>query len=81
MDEQTRALYQQLALELQERMERDPFLSIAMRRCRAGKGTLQDTAQCSERASELLGQVLSEHVTDMPEGMREAVCKALLRER
>lgn len=79
MDEQEMIRF--LRSELYQAMERDPELRAALKRIDAGKGTFQDTAQYSERTSELLGQILSRHVDELPEGMREAVCKALLRER
>ncbi|MBR3629417.1 MAG: hypothetical protein IKN55_02980 [Oscillospiraceae bacterium] len=79
MDEQEMIRF--LRSELYQAMERDPELRAALKHIDAGKGTFQDTAQYSERTSELLGQILSRHVDELPEGMREAVCKALLRER
>ena len=79
MDEQEMIRF--LRSELYQAMERDPELRAALKHIDAGKGTFQDTAQYSERTSELLGQILSKHVDELPEGMREAVCKALLRER
>lgn len=79
MDEQEMIRF--LRSELYQAMERDPELRAALKHIDAGKGTFQDTAQYSERTSELLGQIMSKHVDELPEGMREAVCKALLRER
>ena len=79
MDEQEMIRF--LRSELYQAMERDPELRAALKHIDAGKGTFQDTAQYSERTSELLGQILSRHVDELPEGMRETVCKALLRER
>ena len=79
MDEQEMIRF--LRSELYQAMERDPELRAALKHIEAGKGTFQDTAQYSERTSELLGQILSRHVDELPEGMRETVCKALLRER
>ena len=79
MDEQEMIRF--LRSELYQAMERDPELRAALKHIDAGKGTFQDTAQYSERTSELLGQILSKHVDELPEGMRETVCKALLRER
>lgn len=79
MDEQEMIRF--LRSELYQAMERDPELRAALKHIDAGKGTFQDTAQYSERTSELLGQILSKHVDELPEGMREEVCKALLRER
>ena len=79
MDEQEMIRF--LRSELYQAMERDPELRAALKHIDAGKGTFQDTAQYSERTSELFGQILSRHVDELPEGMREAVCKALLRER
>ena len=79
MDEQEMIRF--LRSELYQAMERDPELRAALKHIDAGKGTFQDTAQYSERTSELLGQILSRHVDELPEGMREAVCKTLLRER
>lgn len=79
MDEQEMIRF--LRSELYQAMERDPELRAALKHIEAGKGTFQDTAQYSERTSELLGKILSRHVDELPEGMREAVCKSLLRER
>lgn len=79
MDEQEMIRF--LRSELDRAMERDPELRAALKHIDAGKGTFQDTAQYSERTSELLGQILSRHVDELPEGMRETVCSSLLRER
>ena len=79
MDEQEMIRF--LRSELYQAMERDPELRAALKHIEAGKGTFKDTAQYSERTSELLGQILSKHVDELPEGMREAVCNAMLRER
>lgn len=64
-----------------QRLARDPQARAAMRRVERQTATFTDTAQLSERASALLGEVFGEHVLDVPEELREAVCTALLRER
>lgn len=81
MDEQTRALYQQLLGELYRRMEKDPEIRRALKRVEEGKATFRDTAVWSDRSAELLGTVFSEAIGDMPAEARESLCKALLRER
>ncbi|MCR4645001.1 MAG: hypothetical protein K5695_06290 [Oscillospiraceae bacterium] len=81
MDEQTRALYQQLLGELYRRMEHDPEIRRVLRRIGEGKATFRDTAVWSDRSAELLGEVFSEAIADMPAEARESICKALLRER
>ena len=81
MDEQTRALYQQLLGELYRRMADDPEIRRALRRIEEGKATFRDTAVWSDRSAELLGDVFSEVIADMPAEARESLCKALLRER
>ena len=64
-----------------QRLARDPQARAAMRRVERQTAAFEDTAQLSERASALLGEVFGEHVLDVPEELREAVCTALLRER
>ncbi len=64
-----------------QRLARDPQARAAMRRVERQTATFTDTAQLSERASVLLGEVFGEHVLDVPEELRESVCTALLRER
>ena len=81
MDEQTRALYQQLLAELYRRMADDPQIRRALKRIEEGKATFLDTALWSDRSAELLGTVFSEAIVDMPAEARESLCKALLRER
>lgn len=81
MDEQTRALYQQLLGELYRRMEKDPEIRRALKRIEEGKATFRDTALWSDRSAELLGEVFSGSIADMPAEARESLCKALLRER
>ena len=81
MDEQTRALYQQLLAELYRRMADDPQIRRALTRIEEGKATFLDTALWSDRSAELLGDVFSGAIVDMPAEARESLCKALLRER
>ena len=64
-----------------QRLASDPQARAAMRRVERQTATFTDTAQLSERASVLLGEVFGERVLDVPEELREAVCTALLRER
>lgn len=64
-----------------QRLARDPQARAAMRRVERQTAAFADTAQLSERASVLLGEVFGAHVLDVPEELREAVCTALLRER
>ncbi|MBR7039470.1 MAG: hypothetical protein IKI21_09505, partial [Oscillospiraceae bacterium] len=64
-----------------QRLARDPQARAAMLRLERKTATFTDTAQLSERASVLLGEVFGAHVLDVPEELREAVCTALLRER
>lgn len=64
-----------------QRLAHDPQARAAMRRVERQTAASTDTAQLSERASVLLGEVFGAHVLDVPEELREAVCTALLRER
>ncbi|MBR7039833.1 MAG: hypothetical protein IKI21_11400 [Oscillospiraceae bacterium] len=64
-----------------QRLAHDPQARAAMRRVERQTAAFTDTAQLSERASVLLGEVFGAHVLDVPEELREAVCTALLRER
>ena len=79
MDEQE--YFQALLNEFGTRLSLDPQLRQIMKKIEQGKADFSDTAQLSERASNLLGEVFGANVPDIPAEAREAVCTALLKER
>lgn len=79
MDEQ--AQFQAILDELNRRAALDPQLRQIMKKIEQGKADFSDTAQLSERASNLLGEVFGANVADIPAEVREAVCTALLKDR
>lgn len=79
MDEQ--AQFQAILDELNRRAALDPQLRQIMKKIEKGKADFFDTAQLSERASNLLGEVFGANVADIPAEAREAVCTALLKDR
>ena len=67
--------------DLARRIERDTVCRAVQKKIDEGKADFSDTARYTDRAAELLGMVLSEYVPDMSPDEREALCKALLRQR
>lgn len=65
----------------QEKCASDPSLRSLRQRIDSGNAGFTDTAAYSERISNLLGQTLSKHIDDIPEGSREQICKWLLQEQ
>ena len=81
MDDQTRALYQEILSELYRRMAQDPRIRAALKRIEAGKATLADTALVNGRSADILGDIYGDRITEIPEELRESLTTALLRER
>lgn len=79
MDEQE--YFRELLNEFGTRLSLDPQLRQIMKKIEQGKADFSDTAQLSERASNLLGEVFGANVVDIPTEAREAVCTALLKDR
>ena len=76
-----REYFQALLNEFNSRLSLDPQIRAVMRKVGKGKADFSDTAQLSERASNLLGDVFGANVPDIPAEAREAVCTALLKDR
>lgn len=76
-----RDYFREILNELYLKVSLDPEIRSIMKKIEKRNADFSDTARLSGRVSDLLGEVLSSHVEELPEGMREAVCKALLRER
>lgn len=79
MDEQE--YFQALLNEFGTRLSLDPQLRQIMKKIGKGKADFSDTAQLSERASNLLGEVFGANIPDIPAEAREAICTALLKDR
>lgn len=67
--------------ELARRIERDSICRAVQKKIDEGRADFTDTARYTDRAAELLGEVLAAYVPDMPTDERETLCKALLRQR
>ena len=67
--------------DLARRIERDTVCRAVQKKIDEGKADFTDTARYTDRAAELLGEVLAAYVPDMPQDERETLCKALLRQR
>lgn len=67
--------------ELARWIERDSICRAVQKKIDEGRADFTDTARYTDRAAELLGEVLAVYVPDMPPEEREALCKALLRQR
>ena len=67
--------------DLARRIERDTVCRAVQKKIDEGKADFTDTARYTDRAAELLGEVLAAYVPDMPPDERETLCKALLRQR
>ena len=67
--------------ELARRIERDSICRAVQKKIDEGRADFSDTARYTDRAAELLGEVLAAYVPDMPTDERETLCKALLRQR
>lgn len=67
--------------ELARRIERDSICRAVQKKIDEGKADFADTARYTDRAAELLGEVLGAYVPDMPTDERETLCKVLLRQR
>lgn len=67
--------------ELSRRISRDGICRAVQKKIDEGRADFTDTARYTDRAAELLGEVLAAYVPDMPPDERETLCKALLRQR
>lgn len=67
--------------DLARRIERDTVCRAVQKKIDEGKADFSDTARYTDRAAELLGEVLAAYVPDMPPEERETLCKGLLRQR
>ena len=65
--------------EFYRRVLKDSRLTEIRSRIRHGTATFADTAEYNDRASTILGDVLSGQVPSTPEGERAKLCKYLLR--
>lgn len=62
-------------------LENDTVLRSVREKIRAGTAGFSDTARYTARAAEILGSLLGDSITDIPQGQREALFTALMRER
>lgn len=67
--------------ELSRRISRDGICRAVQKKIDEGRADFTDTARYTDRAAELLGEVLAAYVPDIPPEARETLCKALLRQR
>lgn len=71
----------QLQDELRLRLTSNPELKAIFRKIQSGTATLDDTFRYSQISSELLGNFLSEKVSELSPSDREYVCCELLKSR
>ena len=65
--------------EIDRRIRQDPRLRTVMQKIEAGKADFSDTAHYFYRAADIRGEVLSEHVLEMPPEARTEACEGVLR--
>lgn len=75
-------VYEKVKAEIESQAKQDKRLNAILKKVNDGKADFNDTAEYSERISNILGNVLSGSVEDMTEfGLKENVCKRLLKDR
>lgn len=65
--------------ELLRRMESDGVLRSVQAKADKGQADFRDSARWSDRAAEILGEVMRKYVPEMPQGTRSALCESVLR--